>query len=101
MTFPLAYKKGFLKEEGVEAEIIRISSAGGASRATLASGEVDYGVGIAAMVRAALSGLRVKVVACHVPVPVNVLVAQPNIKSVPELKGKTIGILSPGSRPTL
>ena len=29
MTFPLAYKKGFLKEEGVEAEIIRISSAGG------------------------------------------------------------------------
>ena len=47
MTFPLAYKKGFLKEEGVEAEMIRISSAGGASRATLASGEVDYVVGIA------------------------------------------------------
>jgi NitT/TauT family transport system substrate-binding protein len=99
MTFPLAYKKGFLKEEGVEAEIIRISSAGGASRATLASGEVDYGVGIASMVRAALTGLPVKVVACHVPVPVNVLVAQPNIKSVPELKGKTIGILNPGSPP--
>ena len=99
MTFPLAYKKGFLKEEGVEAEIIRISSAGGAYRATLASGEVDYGVGIASMVRAALTGLPVKVVACHVPVPVNVLVAQPNIKSVPELKGKTIGILNPGSPP--
>jgi ABC-type nitrate/sulfonate/bicarbonate transport system substrate-binding protein len=99
MTFPMAYRKGFLKEEGVEAEIIRISSAGGASRATIASGEVDYGVGIAAMVRAALSGLPVKVVACHVPVPVNVLVAQPNIKSVPELKGKTIGILSAGSPP--
>jgi len=31
MTFPLAYKNGFLKEEGVEAEIIRISSAGGAN----------------------------------------------------------------------
>ena len=31
MTFPVAHKMGFLKEEGVEAEIIRISSASGAS----------------------------------------------------------------------
>jgi ABC-type nitrate/sulfonate/bicarbonate transport system substrate-binding protein len=99
MTFPVAYKMGLLKEEGVEAEIIRISSASGASRATIATGEVDYAIGIASMVRAALTGLPVKVVACHVPVPVNVLVAQPNIKSVPELKGKTIGILNPGSPP--
>ena len=27
MTFPLAQKRGFLKEEGIEAEIIRISAA--------------------------------------------------------------------------
>ena len=39
MTFPLAQKRGFLKEEGIEAEIIRIT--GAASRATLGSGEVD------------------------------------------------------------
>ena len=29
MTFPLAHKRGFLKEEGIEAEIIRVT--GGAS----------------------------------------------------------------------
>ena len=99
MTFPLAHKLGFFKEEGIEDEIIRVSAAGGASRATIASGEIDYAIGIVSMVRAALTGLPVKVVACHVPVPVNVLVAQRNIKSVPELKGKTIGILNPGSPP--
>jgi NitT/TauT family transport system substrate-binding protein len=99
MTFPLAHKLSFFKEEGIEDEIIRVSAAGGASRATIASGEIDYAIGIASMVRAALTGLPVKVVACHVPVPVNVLVAQRNIKSVPELKGKTIGILNPGSPP--
>jgi ABC-type nitrate/sulfonate/bicarbonate transport system substrate-binding protein len=99
MTFPLAHKLGFFKEEGIEDEIIRVSAAGGASRATIASGEIDYAIGIASMVRAALTGLPVKVVACHVPVPVNVLVAQRNIKSVADLKGKTIGILNPGSPP--
>jgi ABC-type nitrate/sulfonate/bicarbonate transport system substrate-binding protein len=33
MTFPLAQKRGFLKEEGIEAEIIRIT--GAASRTAL------------------------------------------------------------------
>ena len=32
MTFPLAQKRGFLKEEGVEAEIVRISAAAGRER---------------------------------------------------------------------
>jgi len=44
MTFPLAQKRGFLKEEGIEAEIIRISAAAG--RAALSGGEVDYSTGI-------------------------------------------------------
>jgi ABC-type nitrate/sulfonate/bicarbonate transport system substrate-binding protein len=44
MTFPLAQKRGFLKEEGIEAEIVRISAAAG--RAALSGGEVDYSTGI-------------------------------------------------------
>ena len=39
-TFLLAQKRGFLKEAGIEAEIIRILVAAG--RAALASGEVYY-----------------------------------------------------------
>ena len=44
MTFPLAQKRGFLKEERLDAEIIRVT--GRASSTALSNGEVDYGTGI-------------------------------------------------------
>ena len=88
MTFPLAQKTGFLKEEGIEAEIIRVT--GGAGSAALSSGDLDYGTGMS--VGGAMTGLPVKVVACFVPAPVLALVARPEVKSVQELKGKTVGI---------
>ena len=92
MTFPLAQKRGFLKEDGIEAEIIRISAAAG--RAALSGGEVDYSTGIGGTaIGGALSGVPIKVVACYVPAPVLALVARPEIKSVQELKGKTVAVL--------
>src|SRR4029434_10432208 len=87
MTFPLAQRRGFLKEEGIEAEIIRISAAAG--RAALSGGEVDYSTGIGGTaIGGALSGVPIKVVACFVPAPVLALVARPEFKSVQQLKGK-------------
>ena len=88
MSMPLAYKKGFLKEEGVEGEIIRIT--GGASAAALSSGDLDYGTGMT--LGGPITGLPVKVVACFVPCSVFALVARPEFKTVQELKGKTVGI---------
>ena len=82
MTFPLAQKRGFLKEEGIESEIIRIAAAAG--RAALASGEVDYSTGIGGTaIGGALSGIPIKVVACFVPAPVLALVSRPEYKTVP------------------
>jgi ABC-type nitrate/sulfonate/bicarbonate transport system substrate-binding protein len=95
MTFPLAQKRGFLKEEGFEAEIIRISAAAG--RAALTNGDIDYSTGIGGTaITGALSGVPVRVVACFVPAPVLGLVARPEFKSVQALKGKTIAILISG-----
>lgn len=89
MTYPLALNRGFLKEEGFEAEIIRVT--GGAASAAMTSEELDYSTGMA--VSGAITGaLPVKVVACFVPAPIFALVARPEIKSVQELKGKTVGI---------
>ena len=88
MTFALAHKRGFLKEEGIEAEIIRVT--GGASAAALSSGDLDYGTGMA--LGGPITGLPVKVVACFVPAPVFALVARPEVNSVQELKGRTVGI---------
>lgn len=92
MTFPLAQKRGFLKEEGIEAEIIRIAAIAG--RAALASGEVDYSTGIGGTaIGGALTGVPIKIVACYVPAPVLALVSRPQFKSVQELRGKTVGVL--------
>jgi ABC-type nitrate/sulfonate/bicarbonate transport system substrate-binding protein len=89
MTFPLAHKRGFLKEEAIDAEIIRVT--GGANSAAMSSGDLDYGTGMS--VGGAMSGVfPVKVVACFVPAPVFALVARAEIKSVQELRGKTVGI---------
>ena len=64
VTIPLALKIGFLKEEGLEAQLVRVS--GGAAMATLVNGEVDYYTVINPAVPAAIQGLPVKVVACFV-----------------------------------
>ena len=95
MTFPLAQKRGFLKEEGFDAEILRISAAAG--RAALTNDDVDYSTGIGGTaIGGALSGIPIRVVACFVPAPVLGLVARPEFKTVQSLKGKTIAILIPG-----
>jgi ABC-type nitrate/sulfonate/bicarbonate transport system substrate-binding protein len=89
VTFPLAQKRGFLKQYDVESEIIRM--AGPVATVALANGEIDYFTGFTASVRAAIRGLPIKVVACYLPASPFVLIARPNFKSVRDLRGQTIG----------
>jgi ABC-type nitrate/sulfonate/bicarbonate transport system substrate-binding protein len=98
-TVPLAQKKGFLKEEGIEAEIVTIS--GPVANIALASGEIDYFTGFGAAMRAVIQGqLPARIVVCYRPLPHFVVVSVPDIKSVKDLKGKTFGS-SPGGGPDL
>jgi ABC-type nitrate/sulfonate/bicarbonate transport system substrate-binding protein len=89
-SLPLAQKKGFLQEEDLQAEVIRINATVGI--AALANGEIDYYPGIGPGVAAALQGVPIKVVACYVPGAPFALIARPEFKSVPELRGKSIGL---------
>lgn len=94
--FPLAQKMGFLKEEGIETEVIRLSSA--VAVPALASGEADYYAATSAL-RAAVQGLPIKVVASYLQGNDQTLVSRSDIQSVKELKGKTVAIGSPGGSP--
>src|ERR1051325_10608220 len=67
MVFPLAEKKGFFKEEGFDAEIVRITGPSG--RSALMSGEIDYYTTIAFIVQSIIAGLPAKVVAAYVTCP--------------------------------
>jgi NitT/TauT family transport system substrate-binding protein len=97
VTIPLAQKKGFLKEEGLEAEFVRVS--GATAMASLVNGEVDYTTSITPAVLAAIQGLPVRVVVCYVIAAPQTLIAPPGVKSVNELKGKSIAVGSVGSSP--
>jgi NitT/TauT family transport system substrate-binding protein len=89
-SLPLGQKRGFLQEEGLQAEFIRMNASVGL--ATLVTGEIDYYTQLGAGVAAAIRGVPVKIVACYVPGPTATLIARPEFKSVQELRGKTIGI---------
>jgi len=90
ISLPLGQKRGYLQEEGLQAEFIRMNSTVGL--ATLVSGAIDYYAAIGPGVAAAIRGVPTKIVACYVPGPTATLIARPEFKSVPELRGKTIGI---------
>ena len=97
MAFPLAQKKGFLKDEGLEAEIIRII--GTVAIAALVSSELDYWTAIGFTARSAIQGIPVKVVHGNLPVYPASLVGGPEINSVKDLKGKTIAVSVFGGGP--
>src|SRR5262245_15131403 len=95
IPLPLGEKRGFFKEEGLQAEFIRIVPTAGLP--AMASGEIDYYTSIGSGVAGMLRGFPVKVVSAYVPSAPIALISRPEFKSVPELRGKTIGINTYGS----
>jgi NitT/TauT family transport system substrate-binding protein len=98
LTFPVAQSRGFLRQEGLDAEIILIR--GNAALAAISSGDTDYTAGIPQGVRGALLGLPLKVVACFESSSTLMLLAPSGIKSVADLKGKSIAVGAVGGGPT-
>ncbi len=93
---PLVYgiEKGFYRREGVDLEF-RILRTDLASAAIVSSKEVDYMYSAGTAVRVAARGLPIKVVAYTLKNILFYLMAQPNIRSVPELKGKRVAVALP------
>src|SRR4029434_1877340 len=89
-TMHLAQKRGFLKEEGFDAEVIVIS--GPVANVALSNGDTDYFSGFGSALRAILQGLPLRIVACYRPTPHFVLQSRQEFKNVKDLKGKTMGI---------
>lgn len=97
VTVAMAQKKGFFKEEGIEAEIIRMNP--NVSITALASGDIDYSQLFAAVVGGAIAGLPIRIVAGFLENWPLTLIARPEFKSVKDLRGKTLGVNSYGATP--
>ena len=91
----LAQKKDFFKDEGIDAEVIQML--GNLPVAALTKGGLDYNTTLNPVVRGAIQGLPVRVVACFDKGNQWVLVGRSNLKSVHDLRGKTVAVSNPGT----
>lgn len=89
----IAQKEGYFKEEGVNLELLSIRGEI-AIRTTLA-GEVDFFTNAGSALAAGVRGVPVRLVTVFQDKPGWDLIAEPEIKSVAQLRGKNIGVMSP------
>jgi ABC-type nitrate/sulfonate/bicarbonate transport system substrate-binding protein len=86
----VAAKRGFFKEEGLDIEIVRMNA--NVAMSSLISGDVDYTMIFASVIRAAMRGIPLKVIAVLIDSPPYAFIARPEITAMKALKGKTVGI---------
>lgn len=86
----VALKKGYFKDEGLDVEIIRMNTPN--TITALVTGDIGYTLLLGSVVRGALRGMPLRVVASLLDSPTHALIAKSEIRSVKDLKGKTIGI---------
>jgi NitT/TauT family transport system substrate-binding protein len=94
VPFRIAQVKGFYREEGLDVEVIMIRGAVGMQ--ALLGGSVDYTSASGSTIAAAVRGIPVKLVFIASAKPQFDLIAQKEIRSVGDLKGKNVGISSRG-----
>ena len=95
LTGGVAFKRGFFKEEGIDAELIRMNA--NVSITALVNGDIDYTLIFGSVVRATVRGFPLRVVAGFLDSSTHTLIARPEFKSVKDLKGRTLGVSSFGA----
>jgi len=89
----IAQKEGYFREEGLNVELLSIRGEI-AIRTTLA-GEVDFFTNAGSALAAAVRGVPVRLVTVFQDRPSWDLIAQPEVKSIAQLRGKNIAVMSP------
>jgi NitT/TauT family transport system substrate-binding protein len=90
----VAYARGFFREEGIDAEIIRIATNVGIVAVT--TKEIGYTTAVGAGLRSAVKGLPLKVIMYFNGRPLHVLVAKPELKNLAGLRKKVVGFAGYG-----
>jgi ABC-type nitrate/sulfonate/bicarbonate transport system substrate-binding protein len=90
MPYYFGKDKGFFSAEQIEPQLVMMSPP--VAIAALVAGELDFSSTTGAATSAIMRGLPIRRLFYVQQDPVHVLLAQPEIKSVEELLGKTIGV---------
>jgi NitT/TauT family transport system substrate-binding protein len=89
-----AQDRGLFKSEGIDPVIVSMS--GRLQAIALGAGEIDYAASVETILRAAVQGMPFKIIVYMNAKMSVVLVTAPEIKSVADLRGKTVGVTSLG-----
>jgi NitT/TauT family transport system substrate-binding protein len=85
-----AKERGFYRKHGLDAEIIATRPP--LTIGAIQAGEIDYAFGASTISRGSISGAPVKLVSMALRTSFHTLVARPQIRSIADLKGKTIAV---------
>jgi ABC-type nitrate/sulfonate/bicarbonate transport system substrate-binding protein len=94
MPFFVARDHGYFQQEGLTAEMVVMPAA--LNIRVLLAGDIQYAATIGSAVAAAIRGINVRTVMLFVDRPLQDLVAGPGIKSIGDLRGKTVALSSRG-----
>ena len=99
----LAKSKGFFADEGLDVEILDIKGGGSQAASALIGGSVDFSANaIDHAIKAKVQKKDLLAVHSHVRLPVMGLVVankhKGEVKSIADLKGRPVGVTSPGSQ---
>ena len=94
LTAGVGQQRNFFRDEGLDVDIIRARR--DVNISALINGNLDYTMLISSVVGAGLRGMPLKVVAVFLNSSTHMLLANREFKKVEELKGKKIGVSSPG-----
>ena len=90
----LAIDKGYFAADGIEAELIQ--AGGGVATPALIAGDLDFSTSGSVAISAILKGAKLRVLFVTSDRPAFEVWAQPAIKTLEDLKGKQVGIISRG-----
>jgi NitT/TauT family transport system substrate-binding protein len=95
VTAGIALKRGMFRDESLDVELIRMNA--NVSITALSTGGIDYTMVFASVVRGALRGMPMKVVASYMDSSTHLLIARPEYKTIRDLKGKTLAVSTFGA----
>jgi ABC-type nitrate/sulfonate/bicarbonate transport system substrate-binding protein len=99
LPFHAAYHKGYYREQGIDLEMIFMSTQ--AVNAAFVRGDLDYSAAVNGIIQGIVRGAPAKILACAVDRPLQSFIVRKDIRAARELKGKRVAGSTAGGTATL
>src|SRR5262249_28875477 len=99
LPFYIAYHKGFYRDEGIDLELIFMSTQ--AVNAAFVRGDLDYSAAVNGIIQGIVRDAPAKILACAIDRPLQSFITRKDIRAPRDLKGKKVAGSTTGGTATL